>query len=268
LPPRRAAVAAVVARGRGAGQRARARRGRRPAAAADRAGDQHWREREPRLCAGAAGRARFTAAMPAPPPFKRVAVFCGSSPGTSPAYKAAAVALGTELAARGLGLVYGGGDGGLMGAIAHAAAAGGASVLGVMPDALQAREISGTTVGELRVVPDMHSRKRAMHDAADAFIALPGGYGTLEELAEMVTWQQLGLHTKPVGVLDVAGFYAPLLTFFDNAVAAGFVSPASRRIVVSADTPAALLDLLAVHVPPPPVVPPTGLPPVAIDVLN
>ena len=206
---------------------------------------------------------------PAPtPPFRRVAVFCGSSPGASPAYRAAAVALGTELARRGVGLVYGGGNVGLMGAVAEAAAAGGAPVLGVIPEALCPREISGVTVGDLRVVPDMHTRKRAMFDAADAFIALPGGFGTLEELLEMITWQQLGLHTKPVGVLDTDGFYTPLLGFFDAAVEAGFISPASRRIVCSASDPVALIDTLAAHVPPPPVVPPSELPPVSVDVLN
>ena len=209
-------------------------------------------------------------AAPPPPslPFRRVAVFCGSSPGASPAYRAAAVELGTALAAARVGLVYGGGNGGLMGAVAEAVAAGGGDVVGIIPAALQPREISGTTVGELRIVPDMHTRKRMMFDEADAFIALPGGFGTLEELLEMITWQQLGLHTKPVGVLDTAGFYGPLLSFFDAAVEAGFIAPASRRIVCAAATPAALLATLADHVPPPPVVPPSELPPVSVDVLN
>ena len=141
-------------------------------------------------------------------------------------------------------------------------------MLGVIPAALRPREISGVTVGDLRIVPDMHTRKRAMFDDADAFIALPGGFGTLEELLEMITWQQLGLHTKPVGVLDTDGFYAPLLGFFDAAVEAGFISAASRRIVCSASDPVTLLDTLAAHVPPPPVVPPSELPPVSVDVLN
>lgn len=208
------------------------------------------------------------AAPPPPKPFRRVAVFCGANAGASPSYHAAAIALGTELAARGIGIVYGGGNVGLMGAVAEAVAAGGASVIGVIPAALQPREISGETVGDLRVVPDMHTRKRAMFDAADAFIALPGGFGTLEELLEMITWQQLGMHTKPVGVLDVEGFYAPLLSFFDAAVSAGFISPTSREIVCSASDPVQLLDVLAAHAPPPPIVPPSELPPVSIDVLN
>jgi cytokinin riboside 5'-monophosphate phosphoribohydrolase len=138
-----------------------------------------------------------------------------------------------------------GGNVGLMGAVAEAAAAGGAPVTGVIPAALQPREISGATVGERVVVPDMHTRKRTMFEAADAFIALPGGFGTLEEVIEMVTWHQLGYHSKPVAFLNTAGFYDPLLSFFDHACEAGFIAPGVREIAMAAETPGAALDALA-----------------------
>ena len=134
-----------------------------------------------------------------------------------------------------------------MGAVAEAAAASGAPVIGVIPAALVPREISGATVGERRVVPDMHARKKAMYEASDAFIALPGGYGTLEEVIEMVTWHQLGYHSKPVAFLNAGGFYDRLLSFFDHACEEGFTSPGVRGIVLAADTPAGVLDALEAY---------------------
>lgn len=180
---------------------------------------------------------------------RRVCVFCGSSPGRSPAFREAAAAFGAALAARGLGLVYGGGNVGLMGVVADAALAGGAEVIGVIPEALVARELAHRGVTELVITRSMHERKATMADRADAFVLLPGGFGSYEEFCEVLTWSQLGLHQKPCGLLDVGGFYRPLLAFFDGAVEAGFVSDAHRRIVLDADEPAALLDQLAAWVP-------------------
>ena len=182
-------------------------------------------------------------------PMRRVAVFCGASSGTDAGFTAAAAALGRELAQRNLGLVYGGGNVGLMGAVAEAARAAGAPVVGVIPRALQPREVSGE-VGpgiETRVTEGMHDRKATMAELADAFIALPGGFGTLEETLEMITWQQLGYHDKPVGLLNVGGFYDGLLGFFDSCVAKGFIRPASRAIVLSAPDGGELLDRLAAY---------------------
>ena len=140
-----------------------------------------------------------------------------------------------------------GGNVGLMGAVAEAAAAAGAPVTGVIPAALVPREISGATVGERVIVPDMHSRKKTMYEAADAFIALPGGFGTLEEIIEMVTWHQLGYHSKPVAFLNVAGFYDRLLSFFDHASAEGFMLPGVRGIVLAGCDPAGVLDALQTY---------------------
>jgi hypothetical protein len=179
----------------------------------------------------------------------RICVFCGSNAGRRPAYRAAAVAFGEALAARGLGLVYGGGNVGLMGALADAAVGAGAAAIGVIPQALMAKELGHGGLTELRVVASMHERKAMMADLADAFVMLPGGFGTYEEFCEVLTWSQLGLHHKPCGVLDIDGFYAPLLAFFDRAVEEGFVSPAHRAIVLRADTPELLLDRLAAWVP-------------------
>lgn len=180
-----------------------------------------------------------------------VCVFCGSSPGHSPAYLAAAGAMGRELAGRGLGLVYGGGRTGLMGAVADAALAAGGQVLGVIPRGLQVREVAHAGVTELRVVGSMHERKAAMAERADAFVALPGGMGTLEETAEALTWSQLGIHAKPVGLLDVAGYWAPLTGFLDHAVAEGFLRPDHRALCLVAGAPGALLDRLAAWEAPP-----------------
>jgi hypothetical protein len=191
-------------------------------------------------------------AAPAPPPgdrrpdaLRRVTVFCGSNPGTDPAYADGARALGAELARRGLGLVYGGGRVGLMGIVADSVLAAGGEVTGVIPRHLWDKEVGHAGLTELLVVDSMHERKLAMADRADAFIALPGGVGTFEELFEVLTWTQLGIHDKAVGVLDVAGFYAPMLAFLDSAVAAGFLREGHRAILQAATDPAELLDRLA-----------------------
>lgn len=163
---------------------------------------------------------------------RSVCVFCGSSAGRDPAYAAAARELGTRLAAEGRTLVYGGGRVGLMGVLADAALAGGGHVIGVIPEALAAREVAHRGLGELRVVPSMHTRKALMADLAEAFVALPGGFGTLDELFEIVTWAQLGIHAKPIGLLDVKGYFDPLLAFAERAVADAFVRPEHRGLLV------------------------------------
>ncbi|KDN80775.1 TIGR00730 family Rossman fold protein [Kitasatospora cheerisanensis] len=181
----------------------------------------------------------------------RFAVFAGSATGHRPEYTALATALGTTLARRGIGIVYGGGRVGLMGALADAALDAGGEVLGVMPKALVDKEIAHRGLTRLQVVEDMHRRKAAMAEAADAFIALPGGAGTLEELFEAWTWQQLGLHTKPVALLGPPGFWQPLTELADHLVATGFVRPAHRELIAETD-PDALLDALDRWRPPTP----------------
>ncbi|PON70079.1 Cytokinin riboside 5'-monophosphate phosphoribohydrolase [Parasponia andersonii] len=181
--------------------------------------------------------------------FKRICVFCGSSSGKKPSYQEAAVELGKELVERRIDLVYGGGSVGLMGLVSQAVHDGGRHVLGVIPKTLMPREITGETVGEVRTVSDMHQRKAEMARQADAFIALPGGYGTLEELLEVITWAQLGIHRKPVGLLNVDGYYNSLLSFIDKAVDEGFISPTARRIIVSAPTAKQLVRLLEEYTP-------------------
>ena len=171
----------------------------------------------------------------------RVCVFCGSSRGMRSAYRAAAEALGRELARREIGLVYGGGNVGLMGVLADAVLAEGGEVIGVIPEALVARELGHAGVVDLRVVDSMHERKALMADLADGFIALPGGFGTLEEFCEVLTWAQLGIHPKPCGLLNVGGFYAPLLSLFDHAVEEGFVRPEHRSLVLESDDITGLL---------------------------
>jgi uncharacterized protein (TIGR00730 family) len=180
---------------------------------------------------------------------KRVAVFCGSSLGTSTAYAAAARAMGVELAARGINLVYGGGRVGLMGAIADAVLAGGGSAYGVIPEALAKTELAHQGLTALSVVHSMHERKAMMADLADAFVALPGGFGTLDELFEALTWAQLGFHRKAVGLLDVDGFFAPLLATIDAMVREGFVLPEQRAMVTVAKQPRELLAALERAVP-------------------
>ena len=176
---------------------------------------------------------------------RRLGVFCGSRDGARPAYREAAHALGRALAARGVGVVYGGASVGLMGAVADAALAAGGEVIGVIPQSLVAREIAHAGLTALHVVDTMHERKARMAALADAFVALPGGVGTLEELFEVWTWGQLGLHAKPCGLLDVAGYYRPLLAFVDQGVAEGFIRPAQRHTLVVDDDAARLIDRLA-----------------------
>ena len=182
--------------------------------------------------------------------FRRVCVFCGSSPGARPAYAAAAAALGRELIARGIGLVYGGGRVGLMGEIARTVHAGGGEVIGVIPRDLQARGLGMTDLPDLRVVETMHERKALMADLADGFVALPGGVGTLEEFLEVLTWAQLGLHDKPCGLLDVAGHHAPLVRLLDHLVERGFLGPAHRAMILLEERPDALLERFAGYAPP------------------
>jgi uncharacterized protein (TIGR00730 family) len=179
------------------------------------------------------------------PRISSVAVYCGSNSGADPRYARAAACLGRTLAERGLRLVYGGGHVGLMGTVADAVTQHGGEAHGVITEALQAKEIAHEGLTSLKVVKTMHERKAAMADAADAFIMLPGGFGTLDEFFEAVTWTQLGIHAKPCGVVDAAGFFAPLRALLDGAVTAGFVHPAHRDMVVMDDDPARLLDRLA-----------------------
>ncbi|RLN23756.1 carboxy-lyase [Panicum miliaceum] len=217
--------------------------------------------------------------------FQRICVYCGSAKGRKPSYQDAAVELGKELVERGIDLVYGGGSIGLMGLVSHAVHDGGRHVIGrlsslmsapavgacflrllvskwqlliattmvlppgVIPRSLMPREVTGEPVGEVRAVSGMHERKAEMARFADAFIALPGGYGTLEELLEVITWAQLGIHKKPVGLLNVDGFYDPLLSFIDMAVNEGFIKEDARRIIISAPTAKELVLKLEEYVP-------------------
>jgi uncharacterized protein (TIGR00730 family) len=164
-------------------------------------------------------------------PPRRVAVYCGSADGNDPAYLAEARSLGAAIAAAGLGLVYGGASAGLMGAVADAALAGGAEVIGVLPDVLAGKEIAHPGLTRLELVSTMHERKARMAALADAFLILPGGYGTLEELLEVVTWAQLGLHAKPCILINTAGYWDGLLKFLDTAVAAGFLKRKNRELL-------------------------------------
>jgi uncharacterized protein (TIGR00730 family) len=181
---------------------------------------------------------------------RRVCVFCGSNVGGRPEYAATARRVGELIAGRGLGLVYGGGNVGLMGVLADAALAAGGEVIGVIPAALQKKELAHAGLTALHVVGSMHERKAVMADLSDAFAALPGGYGTLDELFEILTWAQLGIHAKPVGLLDVAGYFRPLLAAVDHMTAERFVRPKHRDLLHVADTPERLLDVLT-HAPPP-----------------
>ncbi|XP_021760129.1 cytokinin riboside 5'-monophosphate phosphoribohydrolase LOG3 [Chenopodium quinoa] len=181
--------------------------------------------------------------------FRRICVFCGSSQGKKTSYQEAAIELGKELVSRNIDLVYGGGSIGLMGLVSQAVHSGGRHVIGVIPKTLMPREITGETVGEVKAVADMHQRKAEMARHSDAFIALPGGYGTLEELLEVITWAQLGIHDKPVGLLNVDGYYNSLLTFIDQAVEEGFISPSARHIIVSAPTAEELVKKLEDYIP-------------------
>lgn len=185
-----------------------------------------------------------------PMPAHAVCVFCGSSAGLSPLYAEAAHAMGVAIAERGLELVYGGGNVGLMGIVADAALAAGAKVTGVIPEALMAREIGHTALTDLRVVSSMHERKAMMASLSDVFVAMPGGFGTFEEFFEVVTWTQLGLHAKPAGLLNIDGFFDPLITFLDRASDAGFIKAPHRTMVLDDSEPARLLDRLLAAEPP------------------
>ncbi|KAG2241084.1 hypothetical protein Bca52824_090371 [Brassica carinata] len=181
--------------------------------------------------------------------FKRVCVFCGSSSGNKDCYRDAAIDLAQELVERKLNLVYGGGSIGLMGLVSQAVHEAGGHVLGIIPRTLMDKEITGETFGEVRAVADMHQRKAEMASHSDCFIALPGGYGTLEELLEVITWAQLGIHDKPVGLLNVDGYYDYLLTFIDKAVDDGFIKPSQRHIFVSAPNAKELVQKLEAYEP-------------------
>jgi len=177
---------------------------------------------------------------------KRICVFSGSSPGGDLAYRAAATDLGHRLAERGIELVYGGASVGLMGAVADAAMEGGGHVIGVIPQSLVDREIAHPAIGELRVVESMHERKALMADLSDAFVALPGGVGTLEELFEVYTWNQLGLHAKPLGLFNVRGYYDGLARFLDHAVEERFITRENRAMLLVHEHLDELLDGLDV----------------------
>jgi uncharacterized protein (TIGR00730 family) len=184
---------------------------------------------------------------------KRICVFCGSSPGVRPIYTEVADALGRSLAERGFELVYGGGSRGLMGVVANAALRHGGHVIGVIPEAMRIKEVMHEGLPDLRVVKNMHERKALLAELSDGFIALPGGYGTFEELCEVLAWSQLGFHRKPFGLLDIAGFYTSLLQFLDHATAEGFIQPVYRQLVLVEEDAPKLLSLLATWQPPEPV---------------
>jgi uncharacterized protein (TIGR00730 family) len=173
---------------------------------------------------------------------RSLCVFCGSSPGSNPVYREGAAALGRALAARRIALIYGGGNVGLMGALSETVMEAGGEVIGVIPRALLAREKGKRDITRLEVVDTMHERKARMSELCEGFVALPGGYGTLEEFCEVLTWSQLGIHAKPVALLNVNRFYDGLLALLDHAMEEGFLQPRYRELVLVGDAPAALLD--------------------------
>jgi uncharacterized protein (TIGR00730 family) len=189
-------------------------------------------------------------ALETPPPLRHICVYAGSGRGADPRFADAAEALAQAIVARGLGIVYGGGDIGLMGVLADAALAAGGEVIGVIPQALLAKEVAHAGLTELHVVDSMHERKARMADLARAFIALPGGIGTIEELIEVFTWTQLGLHAKPVAVLNVAGYWDGLLSLLDDAVTQRFLRAEHRALLLEGTEPGALLDALEAWRPP------------------
>ncbi|MEP6638952.1 MAG: TIGR00730 family Rossman fold protein [Chloroflexota bacterium] len=178
---------------------------------------------------------------------RRICVFCGASPGRSVGYLQLAREVGTGLAERGIGLVYGGGRVGMMGAVADATLAAGGEVIGVIPRRLVDREMAHRGLTELRIVETLHERKAGMADLADGFIALPGGLGTLEELAEVASWGQLGLHAKPIGLLGRDGYWDALLAWLEHAVAEGFLTPENRALVVQDADLTTLLERFEAH---------------------
>lgn len=180
---------------------------------------------------------------------RRICVFTGSNYGNRPEYRRAAAALGGELARRGLGLVYGGASVGLMGVVADAALAQGGEVIGVIPRGLFKREVAHRGLTQLHEVGSMHERKALMADLSDGFIALPGGLGTFDELFEIISWAQLGLHGKPIGLLDETGYFTPLLALIRHATDEGFIMPVHAGIVMREASPARLLDRFATYTP-------------------
>jgi uncharacterized protein (TIGR00730 family) len=176
---------------------------------------------------------------------QRICVFCGSNSGNNPAYRDSAVALGQILANLGIEVVYGGGNVGLMGVLADAVLHAKGRVIGVIPESLLAKEVGHRDLTELRVVQSMHERKALMSDLSDGFMAMPGGFGTFEEFCEVVTWSQLGIQSKPCGLLNVEGYYDPLLALFDHAVSEGFLREENRRLVLAHHEPRELLQAMA-----------------------
>ena len=181
--------------------------------------------------------------------FHRLCVFCGSNSGTNSVYRDAAVAMGRLLAERGIELVYGGGNVGLMGVLADAVLQANGRVIGVIPESLMAKEVGHLGLTDLRIVQSMHERKALMADLSDGFIAMPGGFGTFEEFCEVVTWSQLGIHSKPCGLLNVNGYYDPLLELFDHAVREGFLRKENRRLVLEDRDSEQLLEKMAAFAP-------------------
>ena len=181
---------------------------------------------------------------------KRISVFCGSRDGSRSSYVQAAEALGRALLQRGIGLVYGGGGVGMMGRISETVKSGGGEIIGIIPNALLAREVGRNDIGELRIVRSMHERKAMMVEISDGFIAIPGGFGTFEEFCEIVTWAQLGLHAKPVGLLNVDSYFDPLIAQFDRAVTEEFAYPENRALILHETNPDRLLDLMEAYNPP------------------
>ena len=182
---------------------------------------------------------------------KRICVFCGSNAGARSEYAEAARALATVLAERKLGIIYGGGNVGLMGVLADAALARGGEVIGVIPQKLVDKEVAHRGVTELRIVETMHERKALMNDLSDAFLALPGGFGTLDEFFEVLTWSQLGFHGKPCALLNVAGYYDGMLAMLDHAVTERFLRPAHRELIIADTDPLRLLQRLSAFAPAP-----------------
>jgi uncharacterized protein (TIGR00730 family) len=183
-------------------------------------------------------------------PLRSICVYCGSSMGGKEVYRQAAEQLGRELVSRGIRLVYGAGSVGLMGVLARTVFDRGGEVLGVIPEPLSPREVAGDAIGDVIVVDTMHERKALMTAEADAFVAMPGGFGTLDELFEAITWGQLGIHRKPIGLFNVAGYFDPLLQWVDMAVKEGFVRPQHRQLFIASDDPSLLIERLARHQPP------------------
>lgn len=182
---------------------------------------------------------------------RRVTVYAGSRNGKNPAYLKAAAALGTELAARGIAVIYGGGKTGLMGALSDAALAAGGEVIGIMPRRLVDKEIAHLGVSDFRITDSMHERKKMMVDLADAFIALPGGFGTMDELFEVLTWAQIGLHSHPIGLLNVEGYFTPFVTFARHVADEGFIANEHESLYVVDSEPDTLVTRLAAFEPPP-----------------